>query len=269
MLIVVTGASGRLGQAVVTDFLAHGHDVMPVDVRPSNNSNHPLTRILDLSQPGPLLELCRGADAICHLGNAAGIDLRRSSEGFANNACGTFNIFHVAAELGIKKVTWASSVQVYGCFGQVPGLYSPPAYLPLDESHPQLVRSPYALSKVVGEKTAEAFVRRVPGLQVFSLRYAWITPDAQVPHVMPRLISANMFMNISQADAARAARLCLESDRPGHTPLNIAGRRPLRPWDDQAFLDAYGVVPEMRGGLRPEHPLICTARAKEVLGFEA
>ena len=175
---------------------------------------------------------------------------------------------------------YASSIQAYGFYGdgsRRPPLVSQPRYFPIDEGHPLLPRDGYPLSKATGEWIAESFVRADPAMQVFSLRFTWIRTERDVlPGVRPEPspehpfpLVGSMFTQIPVAQAARAVRLCCEAVRPGHTPLNIVAAKSMWPWSRELIEAAYGVMPPIRGELRPENALISGERAERIIGIRA
>jgi UDP-glucose 4-epimerase len=69
------------------------------------------------------------------------------------NVGGTALLLALAAEAGIERVVFLSSVDVLGCFmGQ-----GRPAYLPIDDRHPLDPQGPYAWSKLAGEELVATF----------------------------------------------------------------------------------------------------------------
>ena len=64
--IVVTGASGKAGRAVVLALLEHEHDVLSVDVVSPAESPAP-SLLADLTDYGQTVECLAGRDAVVHL----------------------------------------------------------------------------------------------------------------------------------------------------------------------------------------------------------
>jgi nucleoside-diphosphate-sugar epimerase len=270
MLIVVTGSSGRLGKAVVRDLLASGHDVRSLDIVGGEADLPPVIKI-DLTRIDDVTAALAGADAIAHLGNLPGLSQEQASAGFTNNVQSTFNVFHAAEAVGIQRVIYASSLQAYGCFrNHVFENIIAPRYLPLDEDHPLLASHPYSMSKATGESIAMAYARRRPPMCAFSLRFTQIYFG-----LIPRGTSwtapmhASLGTFVQATDAARAVRLCCESDRTGHTALNVISPEVRHPWTEAAIVESYGHVPEFRRPVRGDEPLACFKRAQDVIGFTA
>jgi nucleoside-diphosphate-sugar epimerase len=64
--VVVTGASGKAGRAVVLALLEHEHDVLSVDVVSPAESPAP-SLLADLTDYGQTVECLAGRDAVVHL----------------------------------------------------------------------------------------------------------------------------------------------------------------------------------------------------------
>ena len=86
MKIVVTGGSGRAGQVIVPDLLAHGHHVTTADFKrgPDQGAHFMSTEMTDLGQ---VVTATRGAEAIIHMAAIAqvypDVPVNKPIEGFA------------------------------------------------------------------------------------------------------------------------------------------------------------------------------------------
>ena len=154
MRIVVTGGSGKAGRWVVRDLRERGHEVLNVDVS-HDGAAHGLCVLADLTDLGQCHEVISGSDAIVHLAAIPAPDIRPAGETFRNNAMSTYNVFAASVDRGVGRVVWASSETVLGL-----PFDEPPAFAPIDETHPPRPETSYALSKLVGEGMAEQFARR-------------------------------------------------------------------------------------------------------------
>ena len=68
--ILITGCNGEVGRKVVEMALQDGHTVLGADKTTSNDSpNHPrfTFKVADVCDPGAVMELVEGCNAIIHL----------------------------------------------------------------------------------------------------------------------------------------------------------------------------------------------------------
>jgi nucleoside-diphosphate-sugar epimerase len=152
MEIAVTGGLGRLGRYVVRELAQHTVRVLDIG---APAACHPADlRDLDALRAG-----LRGVEVVVHLG---GIDRSVATDDAATmqvNAMGTWNLFEASLQTGVRRVIHCSSSSVLGLDHSNPGM--PPNYLPIDEAHPLHPTGAYGLSKLCGERIAEAYSRRV------------------------------------------------------------------------------------------------------------
>ena len=157
MKIVVTGGSGRIGSAVVRHLAGLGHEVLNLDRRRPRDADAP-GRFLhtdlarrDVLEPR-LVEFA--PDACCHLAEIP--DARRGAEEqvYGENALATGTMFQALADIGVKRIAYASSCQVYAQFGAMPPNYDvrPPLALPVTEdSEPPRPNNGYGAQKAGAE----------------------------------------------------------------------------------------------------------------------
>jgi len=162
--IAVTGGSGKAGRAVVADLADHGHEVTNIDVAASPHPDEP-TMIADLTDLGQTLEAIAGHVSVIHLAAIPAPNVLTDAETFRTNMMSTYNVLSAAATLGIDRVVCASSETLIG----LPFEREQPRYAPIDEEHPRLPESHYALSKLAGEVIADQFTRW-HGMTIVSLR---------------------------------------------------------------------------------------------------
>ena len=157
-------------------------DVVPEGATTSNaNADTAYSSIMaDLTDPGQVYAALAGCTAVVHMAAWANAGMVTDPRTFNDNTSATFNIMQAAADLGIKRVISASSNQLYGFAG------APPEFVPVTEAHPPRPVNSYALSKLVGEQTAEYFTR-TRGLEVLSFRIMGNTPsNIYMPSNMPQ-----------------------------------------------------------------------------------
>ncbi len=221
MKVCVTGASGKVGRATVTDLRAHGHEVFAIDRVPVLDPSSPTEMGVDLRDAGQTLEALRGCDAVVHMANIPAPGHHPPSVTFNDNMAMNFNVFHAAATLGCRRVVWASSETTLGLPFDVP-----PRYAPVDEEHYPHPTSTYALSKVASETIAEQ-IAAWAAIPFVALRFSnvFLPADyARVPGFWEdaHLRKWNLWGYVDVRDAAQACRRALEIDIAGTERFIIA-----------------------------------------------
>ena len=216
--VVVTGGSGRLGQFVIRELLAHGYEVLSLDKVPPREKLCP-SWTADLCHPGDLFEALKDALGIIHLGAYQAPNLAPDAETLANNVSSTYNVLRGAADMGVKKVVLASSTAAFG-FIYAKKLWAPD-YLPLDEQHPSKPQDSYGLSKVLGESIADSIVAVRKDMTVGSLRFPGVNFDLSYESFRerwrhPASRASGFWTYIDARDAAATCRLALEAKFKGH-----------------------------------------------------
>jgi nucleoside-diphosphate-sugar epimerase len=266
-VIVVTGGSGKAGRAVVADLAERGEDVLSVDLAPSPAVASEQLQA-DLTDFGQAVEALRGARAVVHLAAIPAPGLKPDELTFRVNTTSSYNVFSAALLLGLERVVWASSETVLG----LPFEREAPAYAPIDEEHPPLPNSSYALSKLLSEEMARQ-LHRWSGVPFVGLRFS----NIMEPHDYERFPSFwddatlrrwNLWGYVDAADVAQSCRLALEADVGGAEVLIVAAadtvmQRPSR----ELMAEVYPDVP-VRDGVEGHDTLLSIANARRVLGYD-
>ena len=224
--VVVTGGSGRLGQFVIRDLLAHRYEVLSLDRVPPREKLCP-SWLADLRHSGDLFEALKSAYGIIHLGAHQAPNLAPDAETFGNNVVSTYNVLRAAADLRMKRVVVASSIAAFG-FIYAKNLW-PPDYLPLDENHPSTPQDSYGLSKVTGEQIADSIVAVHKEMTISSLRFPGVIFDLSYESFRerwrnPQTRASGFWTYIDARDAAMACRLALDAKFRGHEVFIAAAR---------------------------------------------
>ena len=265
---MVTGGAGKVGRAVVRDLLEHGYDVVSVDLARDPNQEDAQQLVADLTEYGEAIDALKGADAVVHLAAIPAPGLKPDELTFRVNTTSTYNVFSAAPLLGLGRVVWASSETTLG----LPFEREHPRYAPIDEEHPLLPESSYALSKVVSEEMARQF-NRWNGIPHVGLRFS----NVMEPHDYERfpgfwgdaqLRRWNLWGYVDARDAAQSCRLALETDLAGAEVFIIAAADTVmnRPSVD-LMAEVYPDV-ELRDGIGEFETLLSIAKARRVLGYE-
>ncbi|MDO8774424.1 MAG: NAD(P)-dependent oxidoreductase [Burkholderiaceae bacterium] len=221
--VVVTGGSGALGQVVVSRLVESGFDVLSLDRRP-HPTGHRRAWVVDLLNAGTLYEASCGAFAIVHLAAHIAPDLASDCVTFNDNVCMTYNVLKAGTDNGVKRIVLASSTAVYGFLYGRRG--DTPQFLPATEKHPTLATDPYGLSKIFGERLADAFSEKAQ-VAITSLRFPGINYDPKFERVRklladPAFRAPGFWSYVDVRDAATSVALALARDAVGHRAFNIA-----------------------------------------------
>ena len=271
MNVVVTGGSGLAGHFVVDDLTQHGYAVTSVDrVKPAEIIAP--YRLVDLQDLGQAYGCLGGAEAVVHLAAIPRPGLDTNEVVFRTNVMTTYNVLEAAALLGIRRIVLASSKSVLG----YPFFYHrfAPQYVPIDEDHPLQPQDPYALSKVVGEEMAKAFVRR-SGMTIVSLRLAWIhTPESFMQQLRPMWDdpaagASNLWGYVDARDSAQACRRALEVSLTGHEALFIAAPNTFMKTPTAELVRRFYPETRIPPGFDGCPALLSTAKAARLLGYRA
>ncbi len=269
MRVVVTGAGGRLGRAVMARVQESGIEAVGVDrLDPVGQGQ---TIVADLCDLGQVCGALAGADAVIHLGAIPAPVGYPPDVVFRNNILGQFNVCEAAAILGIRRVVSASSLSALGFPWQ--HRWSEPLYIPIDEDHPLLPQDAYGLSKAAGEEIAAAYCRRT-GSSAASLRFSTII-EADGYHrfidgvrAQPGDFARMLWSYIDLRDAAEACVLALTAPFVGHQPLFIVADDTSSELSTDVLLERYfPAVPRRPGERQARWPLVDGTRAAEVLRY--
>lgn len=174
MRIAITGGSGRVGSAVVTQAIAAGHDVRVLDRRaPAADVEF---RAVDLANFAEVCSALKGADVLVHLGGIAGPNEASEVDVHDNNVLASYHALSGAVAVGIRRVVQASSINAIGAsWSRAPRF----DYFPVDLDHSTRNEDGYSLSKWIAEQQADSLTRRYPNLSVASLRFHAFVTDRQ------------------------------------------------------------------------------------------
>ncbi len=118
MTVVVTGATGFVGSAVVRSLLQRGEAVRVMARAGSDRRNLEGLDIevveADLLDPGSLAGLVAGARGLYHLAADYRLWSRRPEEIYQANLEGTRNLVRAAANAGVERIVYTSSVATLG-----------------------------------------------------------------------------------------------------------------------------------------------------------
>jgi len=195
MKFLVTGGAGFIGSNIVEELLKRGYSVRILD-------NFATGKRENLKQFEKDIEVIEGDIRSFHIVQQAVKDInvilhqaalpsvpRSIKDPITSNevnVVGTLNILEAAKDAGVKRVVYASSSSVYGDNPD----------LPKHEGMMPNPLSPYAVSKLAGEKYCNVF-SRLYGIETVVLRYFNVfgprqDPNSQYSAVIPLFIKAIM-----------------------------------------------------------------------------
>ncbi|MFF0151629.1 NAD-dependent epimerase/dehydratase family protein [Micromonospora sp. NPDC005203] len=276
--VVVTGATGKLGRAVVAHLRAVGVDVLAVDRAGGRDPRDVDGEFLlaDLTDYGQVVEAFTGGadehagtvDAIVHLAAVPAPGLRSNATTFANNSAATYNVFAAARAAGIRRVVWASSETVLGL-----PFDTPPPYAPVDEEYAPRPESTYSLNKALEEEMARHFCRWDPALVMVGLRFSNVMDvEDYAPFPSfdadPQARRWNLWGYLDARDGAQAVERALAHDRPGADVFIIANADTVMTRSSASLLAEVYPGVEVRKELGEHETLLSIDKARRVLGYE-
>lgn len=185
MNVLVTGGAGFLGRHLVSALLYEGDHVIVLDNghRGSREAlidvpNRHRLRFIDgdIRERDQVAVAMHGAEVVYHLAAQSNVigAVSNIEYSFTTNVVGTYNVLCVARDLGVQRVVFSSSREVYGEVET----------FPVAEDHPLDPKNAYGVSKVAAELYCRAFQRSY-GLDVSVLRLSNVYGPGDRDRVIP------------------------------------------------------------------------------------
>jgi nucleoside-diphosphate-sugar epimerase len=279
--VVVTGGSGKAGQATIRELIAHGHRVINVDAAPPRES---LCHFLkaDLTDLGQAIDaLCASPgtvdrrrdpigrpDAVIHLAGIPAPGIAAEPAIFHNNMMSTYNVFSAALRTGIRRIVWASSETVFG----LPLTRTPPTAAPMTEDHAPAPETGYALAKLLCEQMAREMHRWHPETCFVGLRISNIFTEADYAGIPgfqadPEARKWNLWSWVDSRDVGQACRLALDRPAGGAEIFTIAAADTLMPTPSAALMAQHFPGVPVSPSLGAYDTLLSIDKARGVLGY--
>jgi nucleoside-diphosphate-sugar epimerase len=234
MRIAVTGGSGRVGRWLVRRLLDRGHQVLSLDRVPGDEARAEFIEcdVRERSAIEPALKSC---EAVCHLAEIPNSNAPYPKEDiYWNNARSASVVLKIAADLGLRHAVYASSCQIYGCWGDN---RTAPIRLPIDETYPPNPQNVYAVSKAANELFAQ-YLSQESKLSISVVRFPWVVAIDNDERKLVRYAQKDGPLGdgfgtyIHGSDLAAGMAAALEASRAGFEIFNlgaedVASTRPL------------------------------------------
>ncbi|MER5494396.1 NAD(P)-dependent oxidoreductase [Streptomyces sp. NPDC002490] len=233
--VVVTGAAGLVGSAIVRRLGAAGCPVVGVDRLPSPDTSV----VADLRDPASWRHVLSGARAVVHTAalHAPHVGVRPDDEFRAINVGATRDLLDASSAAGVRRFVHTSSTSVYGY-----ALESADEAAWVTEDVVCRPRDIYDETKLAAE---DLVLSAAGAMSTVCLRIARCFPEP--PAVLAR---HRLYRGVDAADVTEAHLLAVLGPREAAGVLNIAGPYPWRMEDC--------------GGLRHDPAALITRRTPEV-----
>lgn len=205
MEVLVTGAMGNVGPAVVDRLARAGHGVTVIGRRAGMAVEGARYHQCDVTDFPRLLAVTTGKDAVIHLAALGRPSLGTPEALFRVNCAGSFNVYQAATQAGIGRVVSASSIHAVGYSLGVKEW--PIRSFPLDEEHPTHATDAYSYSKNVLEDIAGYFWRR-EGISGACLRIPAVLPPEQNDEGHVRAFVARCRRELEELDSLSLRDRC-------------------------------------------------------------
>ena len=272
MKIAITGGTGRVGSAIVDMALAHGHDIVSIDQRPSANPAQPNSTFIqaDLTDYEAFVGAIRGCDALIHMAAIASPGHHPDHQVHNNNVVTSYNALRAAVEVGITRVCQASSVNATGlAYSRWPHF----DYFPLDEQHPTYNEDPYSLSKWICEEQGNSFARRYEKMVIASLRFHGVVKErSHMAQALSRghndAMTKNLWAYTLSEAAARSCLLSLTADFTGHEVFYIVAPDTILDTPSLELRQQFFPDVPVRGDLSGNKSFFDSSKAERMLGWK-
>lgn len=168
--VLLTGGAGFIGSHIVDQLVNAGYPVCVFDnlstgnfANIDKNVNRGLVDFVkgDIREKEQITKYVRDVFAVVHLAAVVSVQFSMENPSLTSqiNVQGTRRLLKSCIDCNVKKLIFISSCSVYGA----------PQYLPIDEHHPLNPISPYAFTKLEGERLCQEFFNE-SGLETVILR---------------------------------------------------------------------------------------------------
>lgn len=247
-IVLVTGATGKLGTRTCHALARHGFEVRATDQKLP--AQFPFEAELgDLKDEFFVHRLVRGVFAVVHLGNHPNQFVGPSPQRIlAENTQMNANVFQSCVQHGVERLVFASSVQafLYTDFDRREPPYRLP-YLPLDSRAPCAPGpNTYGQSKEFAERMLQHLCAATPRLSATALRFPMLVGDQLLQRFESIRSFSPLWFNFSECishltwdDAAELIVAVVQRDARGYHQYFPALAMQLRGWDNARLIREF------------------------------
>jgi nucleoside-diphosphate-sugar epimerase len=232
MKILLTGATGYIGQAFLKEF-GHKYSVRVLGRTSVQGSLEFIKG--DMRAYADVLNAAAGVDVIVHLA-AFAPDVKqgvRNEDFFDYNVKGTFNILQAAVDSKVKRVVYASSICAVGYEG---------LELPIKEdAKPNPSDGMYGFSKYLGEELCEYYSKWY-GISALCLRTATVVPKHAIVFP-PDPDTPNWYGYVDIRDVICAFDLAINAKGIKHGVFHINAENSVMKYDITGARKVLGFKP--------------------------
>lgn len=224
--VMVTGGAGFIGSTLVRELLKEGAKVIVFDAFSSGDMQN-------LKEVKSKIEVIKGdvtsknfknilkasrAEFIFNLAAEPYIPhcYNRPQKFFEINANGALNVLFSAKQLGILKIVQYSTSEVYGSA----------KYVPMDEDHPTLPLSTYAVSKLAADRLCYTLHHEQKIPAVILRQFNVYGPRETQPYIIPEIItqlSKGPYLRLGNIKARRDLTYVSDAARGAIALMKTAG----------------------------------------------
>ncbi|WP_435076382.1 NAD-dependent glucose-6-phosphate dehydrogenase Azf [Halococcus sp. AFM35] len=205
--VLLTGASGRVGRAIVGR-LGDAYDWRLVDREPPTGDTEHIYLVANITDSEAMVEAMADVDVVVHLAGDPRPDAPWDSV-LENNIDGTHTVLEAAATAGVGKFVFASSNHAVGGYeadDRTPEMYRSDDDFRLDGSELPRPSNLYGVSKAAGE-TLCRYYHDEHGINVVCLRIGNLTENHP-----PEDYERGQAMWLSHRDCAHLFERAIEAD---------------------------------------------------------
>lgn len=233
--VLLTGAAGRIGRAFRRIAGERYHlrlaDNKGISLAPGEAAER---LYLDVSDLDACRAACQGIDTVVHLAADPVPEAGFYESLLENNIKGVFNVYRAAADKGVRRVIFASSVHAIGGY--------PTGFQPHADTAPR-PRNLYGATKAFGETIGSVFAAQ-EGLTSIAIRigaFGHAPPDPQHPD--PAIASAF----VSPRDLTQLIERCIAADLSGFHVVHGLSNNRLTAFDISSTRELVGYEPQDDG----------------------